>query len=102
MQSAAVVDPTANSHWSSQEWLVTGAQSEGLISDWLMSLWWADSGEAWRRMARRLARWALRQRQLVEVTLRQERLVEEVLLAVSVAYSSGGAQGEAMVVQVQA
>ena len=46
MQSTAEVDPTANFHWSSQEWLVTGAQSEEPICDWLMSGWWADSGEA--------------------------------------------------------
>ena len=37
MQSAAEVDPTANSHWSSQEWLVTGAQSGEPNFHWLMS-----------------------------------------------------------------
>ena len=70
MQSAAVVHPTANSHWSSQEWLVTVAQREGPISEWLMSVWWADSGEAWLRVVRRLAGWALWQGRLVEVSLR--------------------------------
>ena len=62
-----------NFHWSSQEWLVTVAQSEEPNSDWLMSVWWADLGEACRRVARRLAGWALRQGRLVE-----EELVAEV------------------------
>ena len=57
-----MVDPTANFHWSSQGWLVTGAQSGEPNCDWLMSVWWADSGEAW----------------LVEEALQQGRLVEEV------------------------
>ena len=51
MQSAAVVDSTVNGHWSSQEWLVTGAQGEKPNPDWLMSVWWADSREVWRRVA---------------------------------------------------
>ena len=50
-----MVGQTANSHWSSQEWLVTGAQNEEPNYDWLMSVWWADSGEVWLRAARRLA-----------------------------------------------
>ena len=67
MQSAAVVDPAANYHWLSQEWLVTVAQSGKPNSDWLMSVWWADSREAWRRLA--------------GLALRQGRLVEEELVA---------------------
>ena len=78
MQSAAEVDPTANSHWSSQEWLVTGAQNEESICDWLMSVWWVNSGQAWLRLVRRLAGWALRQGRLVEVAQRQGRLVEDI------------------------
>ena len=78
MQSAAVVDPTTNFHWSSQEWLVTGAQNGEPNCGWLMSVSWADSGEAWLRVARRLAGWALRQGRLVEEALQQGRLVEEV------------------------
>ena len=85
-----MVDPTVNFHWSSQEWLVTGAQSGEPNFDWLMSVWWADSREAWRRVAQRLAGWALR----------QGRLVEEELLAGAVENSSGGIQWEAMVVKV--
>ena len=65
----AVVDPTVNFHWSSQEWLVTVAQSREPNSDWLMSVWWADSREAWRRMALRVAGWALLQGRLVEKEL---------------------------------
>ena len=102
MQSAAVADLTANFHWSSQEWLATEAQIGELNFDWLMSVWWADSGEAWPRVARRLARQALRQGRLVEMALQQGRLVEEVLLAGAIENSSGGIQWEAMVVQVQA
>ena len=64
-----------------------------------MSMWWADSGEAWLRVLRRLAGWALRQGRLVEEALQQGRLVEEVWLAVSIDNSSGGTQGEAKVVQ---
>ena len=79
MQSVAVVNQTVNFQGSSQEWLVTGAQSGEPIFDWLMSVWWADSGEAWRRVARRLAGWALRQGRLVAEALQEGRLVEEVL-----------------------
>ena len=82
-----MVDPTANFHWSSQEWLVIGAQIGEPNFHWMMSVWWADSREAWR-----LAGWALR----------QGRLVEEELLAGAAENSSGGIQWEAMVVQVQA
>ena len=74
-------------------------------SEWGAEFYLADErvvGRLGGGVARRLAGWALRQGRLVEGTLRQGRLVEEVLLAVSVAYSSGGVQGEAMVVQVQA
>ena len=51
MQGAAVADPTANSHWSSQEWLATETQNGEPNCDWLMSVWWADSGKAWLRGA---------------------------------------------------
>ena len=70
---------------------MTVAQSWEPNSDWLMSVWWANSREAWRRVVRRLARWALR----------QGRLVEEELLArfEAVENSSGGIQWEARVVQ---
>ena len=61
-----MVDPAANCHWLSQEWLVTVAQSGKPNSDWLMSVWWADSREAWR---------------LAGLALRQGRLVEEELVA---------------------
>ena len=81
---------------------MTGAQSGGPNFDWLMSVWWADSGEAWPRVARWLAGWVLRLGRLVKGALRQGWLVEEVLLAVAVENSLGGVQGEAMVVQVQA
>ena len=57
---------------------MTGAQSGEPNCDWLMSVWWADSGEVWLRVARRLAGWALRQGRLVEEALQQGRLVEEV------------------------
>ena len=50
-----MVDPTVNFHWSSQERLVTGTQIGEPNFDWLMSVWWADSREAWRRVAQRLA-----------------------------------------------
>ena len=72
-----MVDPTVNCHWSSQEWLVTVAQSGKPNSDWLMSVWWADSREAWRR----LAGWALRQGRLVE---------EELVAGVEAAGNSSG------------
>ena len=60
---------------------MTVAQSGEPNSDWLMSVWWADSREAWRRVARRLAGWALRQGRLVE---------EELLAGVEVAGNSLG------------
>ena len=46
---------------------MTVAQTGKPNSDWLMSVWWADSGEAWRRLA--------------GLALRQGRLVEEELVA---------------------
>ena len=88
MQSAAVADPTSNCHWLSQERLVAVAQSGKQNSDWLMSVWWADSGEAWR-----LAGLALRQGQLVGWAVQQGRLVEEEELVAEVEVSvdsSGG------------
>ena len=87
-----MVDPTVNFYWSSQEWLVTVAQSRKPNSDWLMSVWWDNSREAWRSVARRLAGWALRQMRLVE---------EELLARVEAAGNSlGGILWEARVVQV--
>ena len=71
---------------------MTGVQSGEPNFHWLMRVWWADLREAWRRVARRLVGWALR----------QGRLVEEELLAGAVENSSGDIQWEAMVVQVQA
>ena len=71
---------------------MTVAQSGKPNSDWLVSVWWADSGEAWR-VARRLAGLALWQGRLVE----EEELVAEV--EVSVDYS-GGILKEAREVQV--
>ena len=88
MQSAAVTDPASNCHWLSQERLVAVAQSGKPNSDWLMSVWWADSGEAWR-----LSGLAPRQGRLVE----EEELVAEVEVSVD---SSGGILKEARVVQV--
>ena len=76
-----MVAPAANCYWLSQEWLVTVAQSRKPNSDWLMSVRWADSREAWRRVARRLAGWALRQGRLVE---------EELLAGVEAAENSSG------------
>ena len=60
---------------------MTVAQSGKLNSDWPMSVWWADLGEAWRRGARRLAGWALRQGRLVE---------EELVALVEAAGNSSG------------
>ena len=51
VQSAAAVDPAANFHWLSQKRLVAVAQSEKPNFYWLLSVWWADSREAWRRVA---------------------------------------------------
>ena len=69
------------------------AQSGKPNSDWLMSVWWADSREAWRRVARRLAGLAPLQGRLVE----EEELVAKVKVSVD---SSGGILKEARVVQV--
>ena len=53
---------------------MTVAQSGEPNSDWLMSVWWADSGEAWR---------------LAGLALRQGRLVEEEELVAKVGVSGG-------------
>ena len=76
-----MVTPAENCYWLSQEWLVTVAQSGKPNSDWLMRVWWADSREAWRRVARQLAGWALRQGRPVE---------EELLAGVEAAGNSLG------------
>ena len=60
MQSAAVVDPFLNFHWSSQERLVAVAQSGKPNCYWLLSVWRAVSREVWRRPARWLAELAPR------------------------------------------
>ena len=65
MQSAATADLAMNSHWLSQERLVAVAQSEKPNFYWLLSVWWADSREAWR-----LAGLAPRQGRLVELVPR--------------------------------
>ena len=54
-QSAAAVDPAANFQGLSQERRVAVAQSEKPNFCWLLSVWWADSREAWRRVVRWLA-----------------------------------------------
>ena len=55
VQSAAVVDPSSNCHRSSQERLVAVSQNGEQNFYWLLSVWWAGSREAWRRVARWLA-----------------------------------------------
>ena len=48
VQSAAVVDPSLNFYWSSQERLVAGAQRGEPNFHWLLSGWRGGSREAWR------------------------------------------------------
>ena len=67
VQSAATVDPAANSHWLSQERVVAVAQREEPNSYWLLQGPTAGSRETLQRVVQRL----------VEETPRQGRLVEE-------------------------
>ena len=66
VQNVVEVDPTANSHWSSLEWALTLAQSEGPNSHWLLSVWWAGPGGAGLRWEQQRVGYALRQGRLVE------------------------------------
>ena len=49
---------------------MTCAQNGEPFSDWLMSVWWADTGKVRLGETQRVAEWALRQGRLVEVTPR--------------------------------
>ena len=92
VQSAAVVDLSSNSHWSSQEKLVAGAQCGEPNFYWLLSGWRGGSTEA-RRQAGWLAFWAPRQGRLIG----EEEAIAEVE---AFGDSSGVILKEAGVVQV--